>query len=472
MPLSTVLFNCIIFNNIKKYLLHHNMLGCLADTCTSLRQYKFEDIMILTNNASYLYYTHEPFRQTILNYRRKIKTKYPQFKFGLHLPYLDLTYSTNKTLHDIFEGLYYVDLSYTKELTDITPLKDIPIVRLIGCSKLTNIEILSHIGHKKDLSEQMINTKYLNLDWYYNTKDRNNINSFINLADCIAITDFSSLQYIMHVDLAGCDQITSADLIHFSYTKTLNLSGCNLITDVSMLSHLEGLNISRCYNITDVSHLSQLHTLKLHRCRITDVSALGNVKNLDLSSCCNLTNVSALGNVEILVLSCCNNLTDVSALGNVKNLDLHGCDSLMDVSGLSNVRELNLNNCEHITDVSNLINVEKLYLLGCYSITDIPCFTAKILDLSFCKITDFSKLINVQELILQYCTQITNNDLQFFVNKRFLDLTGCTNITNVDILLDNVQVLNLSLCKGIKDLSPFADDGITTLNRYYTRTLK
>jgi len=110
--------------------------------------------------------------------------------------------------------------------------------------------------------------------------------------------------------------------------------------------------------------------------------------------------------------------------------------------------------------------------LGCYSITDIPCFTAKILDLSFCKITDFSKLINVQELILQYCTQITNNDLQFFVNKRFLDLTGCTNITNVDILLDNVQVLNLSLCKGIKDLSPFADDGITTLNRYYTRTLK
>ena len=445
MTLSAVLFNCIIFNNIKKYLLHDTM-RCLADTCTSLRQYKFENtIMILNEDASNAYYYNEPFRQTVLNYRRKMKATYSQFKFGLKLHYLKLAYYTNKTLHDIFEGVYYVDLSYAKKLTDITALKNIPIVKASSCTDLTKIDILSH---NKDLSEQMVNTNYLNLNWYDslnwydNTEDCININSFISLKYCTAITDFSSLKGIMHVDLSGCEQITNADLVHFSDTKTLNLSGCRLISDVSMLSHLNGLDISKCRYIEDLSSLSKLHTLKLHCCRITDVSALGKLNNLDLSCCYNLTDVSALGNVIKLNLSCCYNLTDVSALGNVKNLNLSSCDSLIDVSALGNVIKLNLSSCDNITDVSALINVENLNLSACGNITDIPCFNAKILDLSCCKITDFSKLINVKELSLCHCMQITDKDLQFFVNKRFLDLTGCTNITNVDILLDNVQVLD------------------------------
>ncbi len=39
--------------------------------------------------------------------------------------------------------------------------------------------------------------------------------------------------------------------------------------------------------------------------------------NLNLSGCDNLTNVSMLGNVHTLDLSACDNLTDVSKLGNV-----------------------------------------------------------------------------------------------------------------------------------------------------------
>lgn len=429
MPLSAGLFNCIIFNIIKKYLLHDTM-RCLADTCTSLRQYKFENrIMILNDDASNAYYYNKPFRQTVLDYKKKIIAKYPQFKFGLKLHHLKLAYSTNKTLHDIFEGVYYVDLGYAKELTDITALKNIPIVKMSCCTDLTKIDILSH---NKDLSEQMVNTNYLDLNWYNNTEDCININSFISLEYCTAITDFSSLKGIMHINLSGCAQITNADLIHLSDTKTLNLSDCHLITDVSMLSHLDGLDISKCPYIEDVSPLLKLHTLKLHCCRITDVSALGKLNNLDLS--------------------CCDYITDVSALGKVGKLDL--------------------SNCDNITDVSDLINVENLNLSACGNITDIPYFNARILDLSCCRITDFSRLINVKELSLRHCMQITNNHLQFFVNKRFLDLTGCKNITNVDILLDNVKVLDLSWCIGITDVSPFADDGIITLNRYYIRKLK
>jgi hypothetical protein len=452
MVLSAVLFNCIIFNIIKKYLLH-DMLRCLADTCTDLRQYKFEYIMILNNDISKLYYNDNLFRQTILDYRRKMKAKYPQFRFGLNLRQLQLDCSVNK-LHDIFKDVYYVDLTDTTELIDITPLKGIPIVRLTGCPQLANIGILSHIGHKKDLSLQMINLNYVQLDWSYITDDeyivvqKKNyvdidsywyynhyiiVNSFISLAYCHSITDFSSLKDIMYVDLRGCSQITNSDLIHFSNTKILNLSGCYLITDISVLSHLEALNISNCEYIMDASPLSKLSTLILSGCdSIRDVSALGNIKNLDLSSCRNIYDFSALGKVKKLNLSYCSNISNLSDLINVDDLDLSGCD-----------------------------------------ITDIPPFNSRRLNLSNChKITDFSKLTNVKELLFRHCKQIKNKDVPFFVNKDFLDLTGCTNITNVDILLDNVKVLDLSWCTGITDLSPFADDGITALDRYYIRKLK
>ncbi len=451
MVLSAVLFNCIIFNNIKKYLLH-DMLICLADTCTSLRQYKFENIMILNNDVSKLYYNDNLFRQTILDYRRKMKAKYTQFKFGLNLRELQLDCSN--TLHNIFKDVYYVDLADAKELIDITPLKGIPMVRLPGCHQLANIGIFSHIGHKKDLSPQMINLNYVQLDWSYivdneyivvqkiNYVDIDSIwyynhyiivNSFISLAYCHAITDFSSLKGIVYVDLRGCRQITNADLIHFSNTKILNLSGCYLITDVSMLSHLEALNISNCEFIMDASPLSKLSTLILSGCdSITDVSALGNVKHLDLSNCRNIYNFSALGRVKKLNLSYCSNISNLSDLINVDDLDLSGCD-----------------------------------------ITDIPPFNSRRLNLSYCcKIKDFSKLTNVKELLFRHCKQLTDNDIPFFVNKDFLDLTSCNFITNVDILLDNVKVLDLSWCTGIRDLSPFADDGINTLQRYYIRKLK
>ena len=155
------------------------MLRCLGDTCTSLKQYKFEDIMILNKDFSKLYYTCKEFRQKFLDYKRKIKAKYPQFKFGLNLH----DFINTETLHDIFEDVYYIDLSYAKKLIDITPLKDIPIVKL------------SHIGNKKDLSKQMIN--YIDLDWYYNTKKHFYINSFISLAFCTTITNFSSLKGLL-----------------------------------------------------------------------------------------------------------------------------------------------------------------------------------------------------------------------------------------------------------------------------------
>ena len=173
-------------------------------------------------------------------------------------------------------------------------------------------------------------------------------------------------------------------------------------------------------------------------------------------------------------MSYCYAITDFSKLTNVQELTLQYCEQITNnhLQFFNNKRLLDLTGCKNITNVSDL-NVENLNLSKCENIINISCVNIRILNLSECrKITDFSKLINVQELSLQHCMQITDKDVPFFVNKSFLDLKSCYKITNVDILLDNVKVLNLSYCTGITDCSPFADDGITTLWCDYIRRLK
>jgi hypothetical protein len=122
---------------------------------------------------------------------------------------------------------------------------------------------------------------------------------------------------------------------------SVNLSGCDEITDVSALGGVHTLDLFSCLNIIDVSALGGVHTLWLSGCsNITDVSALGGVHTLDLSYCSQITDVSALGGVHTLWLSRCSNITDVSALGGVHTLDLSYCSQITDVSMLGGVHTL------------------------------------------------------------------------------------------------------------------------------------
>jgi hypothetical protein len=87
---------------------------------------------------------------------------------------------------------------------------------------------------------------------------------------------------------------------YISKQLSLNLSDTN-ITDVSALGNVHTLKLSSCHNLTDVSALGNVHTLNLYNCRITDVGALGNVHTLDLSDT-NITDIRALKNVNNLIL--------------------------------------------------------------------------------------------------------------------------------------------------------------------------
>ena len=125
----------------------------------------------------------------------------------------------------------------------------------------------------------------------------------------------------------------------------------------------------------DLAPLANIHTLDLTGCQqLTDVSALRTVRNLDLTMT-DVEDVSQLGTVDTLILSCCKRITDVSHLGTVRVLILMGCDGVSDVSQLGSVHHLDLSRCCNVGDVSQLGSVHHLNLSGCPRVSCLSCLS-------------------------------------------------------------------------------------------------
>lgn len=141
------------------------------------------------------------------------------------------------------------------------------------------------------------------------------------------------------------------------------------ISDVSIFKNAYKISLSGCGNIRNISSLKNVNILDLSYTCITDVSILGNVKELNLEGNLYIADVSMLGNVSILNLAGCIKIKDVSMLMNVKELDLSWCyiDSLGDKTQW-NCKKLNLAVCNKIVDISMLKNVEFINLTGCKNV--------------------------------------------------------------------------------------------------------
>ena len=91
--------------------------------------------------------------------------------------------------------------------------------------------------------------------------------------------------WIAKLKLWGATDASLRSLMENFNVFELDLSGCDGITDVSMLGGVHTLNLRECEGITDVSALGGVQTLNLVECKgITDVSALGGVVNLTLQN--------------------------------------------------------------------------------------------------------------------------------------------------------------------------------------------
>jgi hypothetical protein len=210
---------------------------------------------------------------------------------------------------------------------------------------------------------------------------------------------------IRNLTMSNC-QIGSAkdgniDLSCLNIQESASFSSTNL-QNYHLLKNLRSVSISSCPSITDVSCFKNVPTLHFYGCaNITDVISLGNVHELELSYCQGVKDVSALERVYRLNLSQSGGFTNISSLGNVHSLSLAWCTQIVDVSALENVRELHLNGFRG-TDLSGLENVEKLFLPDSLSVCDISKLTkVKELDIDRCPlITHFDGLNSLRNLTI------------------------------------------------------------------------
>ncbi|HSA76165.1 MAG TPA: hypothetical protein VLE02_01350 [Nitrosarchaeum sp.] len=227
---------------------------------------------------------------------------------------------------------------------------------------------------------------------------------------------------------------------------------------LDVLGSLKKLNHVKINGILlqDVSMLGHVRSLDLTSTFVTDVSALGNVEYLDLTAT-KVADVSALGNLKTLILSV-TKVVDVSALGKVIRLDLSHTD-VEDVSALSQVRYLNLAGCLKLKDVSMLTGVKALDLSYCSSVSSAEGLSeCEAIDLTSTEVKDVSMLGKQKALCLKRTcvknvTSLKNvRDLNL-AGSRVTDVSSLTGVVSLNIKGCNItDPKQLTQLKNVKDL--------------------
>jgi hypothetical protein len=158
---------------------------------------------------------------------------------------------------------------------------------------------------------------------------------------------------------------------------------------LSGLAELKSLDLSECSGVTDMTpltHLKQLDSLQLPP----------TLTNEQLKW---LRDQGVFDNLELLTVSQCEHLTDVAflvGLTNLRELRLQACRRLLDVSpladaGLTGLRLLSLNLCDNVTVVA---------------LSDFPQLHTLQLECRYLRTVSLSGMPNLTSLSLDWCEEL------------------------------------------------------------------
>ena len=248
-----------------------------------------------------------------------------------------------------------------------------------------------------------------------------------------------------------------SDVHELKNIRTLNLSGCKNITDVSMLGNVYDLDLSYT-NVFDVSMLGRVHKLDLSNTKVKDVSMLGNVYDLNLYGCVIAEGLDMLINVHKLNLSYMN-IDKIGMFKNIHDLNLTGHTYFEDLHTLKSVHTLTLKN-SIINDFNMLGDNYKLDLSGSNVIDVSNLSNVHTLDLSSTQVKDVSMLGRVHTLNLRY-TPVKN--VSNLGNVHTLDLSS-TRVEDVSMLgRVHTLILRDTMIQSVKGL-----ENVHTLDLTYT----
>jgi hypothetical protein len=177
----------------------------------------------------------------------------------------------------------------------------------------------------------------------------------------------------LNIDINRADlgAIPNLTFIYGKFLKDATLQALQAVKELTLfectLQNIEPLGNIQTLTIVDQSNNGELSD-SIHD---ANISHLRNVSNLTISHNITLTDVVVLGtgSVERLVLNQCNNLTYVSGLANISDVTIRN-SRISDISGLGEVKNLTLIRCYGITEGLQevLDNVENLVISKCKDI--------------------------------------------------------------------------------------------------------
>jgi hypothetical protein len=347
-------------------------------------------------------------------------------------------------------SLSHVSFQYCSSLVDISPVKNVPSLRISRCTSIKNLQTLGDKKQQKINFDNMYNIS--DLSSFCNLRELDltnciryiNLPSFTKLETVVLVSSFSTylkllggcsaLRNTKIIDISKCS-LRNTDLSCFSNVISLTLTHCSNLTDLSCLGNilsLKKLYLNNLENVHDCSMLGHVHTLEIRYCPITTMKGLENVKNIyflldpqQLDS--ELRLLEGLTNRDRYVLLREIPIKDYSPLKNCYKLALLWYEAPQQKDVFLNVKYLYLESiCTNSSNgvLSLYCNAEMVVIKKCFLKKFEGLRKVPIVHLVYCSfLQDISDLGENQQVILFYCRSIV--DISCLSNVPDVKVSNC-----------------------------------------------
>ncbi len=379
------------------------------------KKFKVPDIRDIVAHKIFFGRTHPQFPRNVASLQMTLPNGMKEIPFISKLQELTIK---SPDLEDVssLSHLKKLQLSEASQLTDITPLQNVPHLAFTNCPNIQDFSILNSSKQKRlELNFSVIS----NLSFFQNIHQ-------LELYECNNVTDISPLYGIYHLTLYSCEgiedisrlgnhhclsivQFTSIkkgfecfltipvvevenleipDLSIFRYAKRLKifiypsinhqLSELKEISDLSLFStsfnssHGIDLFKFKSRRLTFILDIVIINSERIFPSQLRHLELINSVQILKIID---ESKTSIFHQLQSLHIKSCW-IEHVNGLGEVSTLILENCLELYDIRGLGRNRSVEIINCDKITNVSSLVNVPIVTLKDCHGILNYRCLSS------------------------------------------------------------------------------------------------
>ncbi len=310
-----------------------------------------------------------------------------------------------------------LELGSASELTDITPLQNIPHLSFIAC---TNIRDFSVLNSSRQRSIRISISEVSDVAFCRNVHR-------LTLSECNNLIDISPLHGIYDLSLIACKNIEDISslgnhhrlcLLHcrsikkgfkcFEHIPNVKVNGCE-IPDLSVFRYAKRLRVylfpsmkDTLFELKDIPDLgvftSSFHahdkelfeiknlkntrlTFDNDRININYDSFPSQLRRLKLENCFQIVKIineektSIFRYLQTLHIRDCS-IEHVNGLGDIPTIILQSCSELYDISGLGRNRCVEILYCPRLCYICSLTTVPLVTLIGCEGIRDYSCLSS------------------------------------------------------------------------------------------------